>query len=74
VERVTALVNVVYAASEEGIWQREVTRTTAAEVAGLVRAGEIAVARLGGRIVGAVRVQALTDRTGEFGIGAGAGA
>jgi len=71
VERVTALVNVVYAASEEGIWQREATRTTAAEVAGLVRAGEIAVARLGGRIVGAVRVQALTDRTGEFGMLAG---
>jgi GNAT superfamily N-acetyltransferase len=71
VERVTALVNVVYAASEQGIWQREATRTTAAEVAGLVRAGEIAVARLGGRIVGAVRVQALTGRTGELGMLAG---
>jgi GNAT superfamily N-acetyltransferase len=71
VERITALVNLVYAASEEGIWQREATRTTAAEVAGLVGAGEIAVARLGGRIVGAVRVQALTERTGEFGMLAG---
>ena len=47
--RVTALVNIVYAASEEGIWERAATRTTAAEVAGLVAAGEIAVARLGGR-------------------------
>lgn len=70
-ERITALVNAVYATSEEGIWQREATRTTAAEVAGLVDAGEVAVARLGGRVVGAVRVQGLTARTGEFGMLAG---
>ena len=71
VARVTALVNVVYAASEEGIWQREATRTTVAEVAGLVAAGEIAVARLEGRVVGAVRVRRLAERTGEFGMLAG---
>ena len=71
VARVTALVNVVYAASEEGIWERAATRTTAAEVAGLVAAGEIAVARLGGHVVGAVRVQPLSERTGEFGMLAG---
>jgi GNAT superfamily N-acetyltransferase len=71
VARVTALVNLVYAASEEGIWQRDATRTTAAELAGLVRAGEIAVARLDGRVVGAVRIQQLDERAGGFGMLAG---
>ncbi|MFD0854632.1 GNAT family N-acetyltransferase, partial [Actinomadura adrarensis] len=57
------LVNRVYAASEEGLWRGRVDRTGLDEMAGLVRAGEIAVARVGGRIVGVVRVQRLDGET-----------
>ncbi|HEY3708885.1 MAG TPA: GNAT family N-acetyltransferase [Amycolatopsis sp.] len=65
---VTALVNEVYAIAEKGLWAGQADRTTAAEVTGLVRAGEIAVARLGGRIVGSVRIHRLEDGAGEFGL------
>jgi ribosomal protein S18 acetylase RimI-like enzyme len=67
-ERITDLINDVYAVAEEGLWVQEATRTTVAEVAGLTRAGQIIVARLGGRIVGCIRVQRLDDGTGEFGM------
>ncbi|MGK5551170.1 GNAT family N-acetyltransferase [Actinomadura kijaniata] len=65
---VAALVNRVYAVAEEGLWREGATRTTPPEVAGMVRQGEIVVARLDGRIVGCVRVQALDERVGEFGM------
>ena len=44
------------------------TRTTEVEVASLIRAGEIAVARTDGRLVGAVRIQRLDSGEGEFGM------
>ncbi|SEP01557.1 GNAT family N-acetyltransferase [Amycolatopsis saalfeldensis] len=65
---VTALVNQVYAVAEKGLWAGPADRTTVAEVAGLVRAGEIAVARLDGRTVGCVRIHRLADGAGEFGL------
>jgi GNAT superfamily N-acetyltransferase len=68
VAELVELVNRVYAAAEEGLWRGEVDRTTVGEMAELVRAGEIAVARVGGRIVGVVRVQRLDGETGEFGM------
>ena len=68
VERLTRLVNEVYAVAEEGMWVDGATRTTPSEVEELTRAGEIAVARLGGRVVGCVRVQRLDLETGEFGM------
>lgn len=70
VERLTGLVNEVYAASETGLWNDGASRTTAAEIAGFVRAGEIAVARLGpdGEVVGCARIQRWDDTTGEFGM------
>jgi GNAT superfamily N-acetyltransferase len=67
-ERIADLINEVYAVAEEGLWVDGATRTTADGVAELTRAGEIAVARLRGRIVGCVRVQRLDERTGEFGM------
>jgi GNAT superfamily N-acetyltransferase len=67
-ERITELTNEVYAVAEDGLWTDEATRTTADEIAELTRAGQIAVARLRGRIVGCVRVQRLDERTGEFGM------
>jgi len=69
IELVTGLVNDVYAVAEEGLWvEGATTRTTASEVSDLVRAHEIAVARLDRRIVGAVRVRQLDATTGEFGM------
>jgi GNAT superfamily N-acetyltransferase len=67
-ERIADLINEVYAVAEEGLWLDGATRTTADGVAELTRAGEIAVARVRGRIVGCVRVQRLDERTGELGM------
>jgi GNAT superfamily N-acetyltransferase len=68
VAEIADLVNRVYATAEEGLWRDEATRTTVAEMAGLVRAGQIAVARLDGTIVGCVRIQRLDSAAGEFGM------
>jgi ribosomal protein S18 acetylase RimI-like enzyme len=67
-ERTAELVNEVYTVAEDGLWVDGATRTTVDEVAELTRAGEVAVARLGGRVVGCVRVRRLDDGTGEFGM------
>jgi GNAT superfamily N-acetyltransferase len=67
-DRITELTNETYAVAEAGLWVEGATRTTVDEVAELTRAGEIAVARLEGRIVGSVRVQRLDEQTGEFGM------
>jgi GNAT superfamily N-acetyltransferase len=66
--RITELTNEVYAVAEEGLWTAGATRTTLDEVVEMTRAGQIAVARLGGRVVGCVRVQRLDEDTGEFGM------
>ena len=68
VERLTSLVNDVYAASEDGLWRDEAVRTTASEMVALIEAGQIAVASVDGRLAGSVRVQALAGATGEFGL------
>ena len=65
---ITGLVNRVYADAEKGLWAEGAARTTEAEVADLVRTGQIAVARSGDRVVGAVRIQQLGDDLGEFGM------
>lgn len=62
------LINSVYATSEQGLWAAGADRTSTVELASLIRAGEIAVARLGERIVGSVRVQQLDATTAEFGM------
>jgi GNAT superfamily N-acetyltransferase len=67
-ERIADLINEVYAVAEAGLWTDGATRTTVDEIAELTQAGEIAVARLRGRIVGCVRIQRLDERTGEFGM------
>jgi GNAT superfamily N-acetyltransferase len=67
-ERIADLTNEVYAVAEDGLWTEGATRTTAEEVAELTRAGQIAVARLRGQVVGSVRIQRLDERTGEFGM------
>ncbi|SNT20218.1 Predicted N-acetyltransferase YhbS [Asanoa hainanensis] len=62
------LINRVYADAEKGLWQPGTDRTNTAEVDSVIRAGELAVARLDGAVVGAVRVQRLADGEGEFGM------
>ncbi|MEV6442357.1 GNAT family N-acetyltransferase [Amycolatopsis sp. NPDC051716] len=68
VERVTGLVNQVYAESEKGLWQGSTDRTSVDEITGYVTAGEIAVALVGGDVAGSVRIQRLDEATGEFGM------
>jgi GNAT superfamily N-acetyltransferase len=68
VDRLTRRVNDVYQVAESGLWRDEATRTTASELAGLIEAGEVAVATREGRIVGSVRVHDIADETSEFGI------
>jgi ubiquinone/menaquinone biosynthesis C-methylase UbiE/GNAT superfamily N-acetyltransferase len=67
-KRIADLINEVYAVAEDGLWIDGATRTTVDQVAQLTRAGEIAVARVGGRIAGCVRLQRLDERTGELGM------
>jgi GNAT superfamily N-acetyltransferase len=68
VAEVVDLVNRVYADAEKGLWADGAERTDTAEMATVVRAGQLAVARAGGRLVGAVRVQRLDRDLGEFGM------
>jgi GNAT superfamily N-acetyltransferase len=67
-ERISELTNEVYAVAEAGLWTDGATRTSVGEIAELTGAGEIAVARMGGQVVGCVRLQRLDERTGEFGM------
>ncbi|TAM90162.1 MAG: GNAT family N-acetyltransferase [Jatrophihabitans sp.] len=66
--RLTAMINAGYATAEEGIWRDGTTRTDAADLARLVARGEILVARVAGRIVGAVHTRQLDATTGQFGM------
>ena len=67
-ERIGELANEVYAVAEAGLWTDGATRTSVGEIADLTRAGQIAVARMAGQVVGCVRLQRLDERTGEFGM------
>lgn len=67
-EPLAELVNVVYDAAEAGMWQAGAQRTTTAEIAQLIAAGEIVVAIRGDAPVGMVRVRDVTADTSEFGM------
>jgi ribosomal protein S18 acetylase RimI-like enzyme len=66
--QITELTNDVYAVAEDGLWIDGATRTTVGEVTELTRTGQLAVARLYGRVVGCVRVQRFDKGTGELGM------
>jgi GNAT superfamily N-acetyltransferase len=68
VAEVVELINRVYADAEKGLWKPDARRTDVAEIATVIVAGELAVARLDGALVGAVRVQRLASGEGEFGM------
>ena len=62
------LINHVYADAERGLWREGAKRTTVAELADEIRAGEIVVATRNGDLLGCVRVHDVADDTSEFGI------
>ena len=66
--RIAELVNRVYAEAEKGLWRDGADRTDAPDIAAMVHAGELAVARLDGRLVGAVRIRRLDPGLAEFGM------
>ena len=68
VERLAALVNEVYAIAERGLWREGAARTSAADLAQLIRAGELAVAWRGEEVAGCVRVHDLADDVAELGM------
>lgn len=64
----TSLINDVYTTAESGLWHDGATRTTASELADLIRAGQIALATRDGQIAGSVRIHAIGDDVSEFGM------
>jgi N-acetylglutamate synthase-like GNAT family acetyltransferase len=67
-DRLTELINDVYAVAESGLWRAGMKRTTADELAAEIRAGEVIVATRDDQVVGCVRVHDIADDTSEFGI------
>jgi N-acetylglutamate synthase-like GNAT family acetyltransferase len=68
VDELAGLINGVYATAESGMWREGATRTTSAELADMVAARQIVVARRDGRIVGSVRFHDVADDLSEFGL------
>ena len=68
VAEVVDLVNRVYRHAEKGLWVEGAERTSVTEMVTVVRAGQLAVARVDGRLVGAIRIQRLDADLGEFGM------
>jgi GNAT superfamily N-acetyltransferase len=68
VHELAGLVNRVYAVAEEGLWVDGSPRTTPAEMAELIAAGQVAVAQAQERIIGAVRIRRLDTGEGELGM------
>jgi GNAT superfamily N-acetyltransferase len=66
--RITELFNRGSRTAEEGLWADGAGRTTTSEVARMVALRQVALARIDGRIVGAVRVRQLDAQTGELGM------
>lgn len=68
VSEIAELVNRVYATAEAGLWVDGAARTTKVEVAELIAAEQIAVARADGRVVGSIQIEQADDCVGEFGM------
>jgi ribosomal protein S18 acetylase RimI-like enzyme len=69
VDRLTELINDVYATAERGLWYNGATRTTPSELADLIAAKQIVVAiARDGDVVGSVRVHQVSHDASEFGM------
>ena len=62
------LINSVYQRAENGLWREGTTRTTIAELARFIAAGDIVVARQHGQLAGSVRVHDVAPGVTEFGM------
>jgi GNAT superfamily N-acetyltransferase len=67
-DQLAGLVNAVYKVAENGLWREGMTRTSAADMAELIAAGEIAVAERDGAIAGTVHVEDIEDGAALFGM------
>lgn len=67
IAELTDLVNSVYEKSEAGLWVEGAARRQESEMRDLIRAGEIAVVRNEGKIVGCIRVHRVDKNTMVFG-------
>jgi GNAT superfamily N-acetyltransferase len=68
VAELVGLINRAYARGEKGLWRGSVDRTDEAEIAEAVRAGQMLVARAGGRIAGCLRTRAVDESTADVGL------
>ena len=68
VDRLTDLVNAVYATAESGLWADGATRTTASELIALISTRQIAIAVQDGRLVGSVQIHDVAPDVSEFGM------
>jgi GNAT superfamily N-acetyltransferase len=69
VAAVTDLVNEAYAVAEEGMWLDGTDRATPAEIADMIAAGQLVIARdPDGTLIGAMRLQQLPTGEGELGM------
>jgi GNAT superfamily N-acetyltransferase len=64
----TSLINLVYAKAEQGLWRTGTPRTNPVELAGLIAAGEIAVAGRNGQLAGSIRIRDVSPDVAEFGL------
>jgi GNAT superfamily N-acetyltransferase len=67
------IVNDAYARGEVGLWREGTRRIADEDLRALVAAGQLAAARVDGRVVGCVRVTSLDPRTAGLGLLAAAG-
>ena len=68
-DQLAELVNTVYATAERGLWREGTTRTSAAAMAELIAADQIAVATTPeGDIVGSIRIHDISVDASEFGM------
>lgn len=68
VDHLAGLINDVYKVAERGLWQDGWTRTTAPELAELIRTDEIAIATRDDQIAGAIHVYDVAADTSGFGM------
>ena len=68
VDDLTARINAAYGAAEEDLWVPGKDRVERARVAEIVGDGEMAVARVDGRVVGSIRIREVEDGAGYFGL------
>jgi len=67
VRTLVELVNSAYAVGESDLWIDGTVRTDEAEIAGLIRGGEMLVGTVDGRVVGCARLRTLDPSTAELG-------